>query len=190
MKPYIVTEGQSDAELLKRILGSTLEELPFIVVAGGKTAVVSMAQSLLVSRRAPIAVLIDADTFDSDAALEQQRIYSDLLKPYAHRVPFTILVAVPELETVLFEVPGVVEEELGIPVSDQDRTEAKVRPKQVLTRLVRRSARKTMDGFFTHLSDDAAKRLAKAKPIEGLVQFLRSPKSHEERFRRRRDNVA
>ena len=190
MKPYVVTEGQSDAVFLKRILSATFEDLPAIVVAGGKTATAPMAQSLLVSRNAPVAVLIDADTFDLDVAREQQRIYSDLLRPFAHRAAFRILTAVPELEHVLFDIPGLIEKELRITISDQDRSDARIHPKQVLMRLVKRSAVETIDEFFAALSDDAATKLARAHPIDELIQFLQNPRSHEERHRRRRDNVA
>jgi hypothetical protein len=175
MKAYILTEGPADVAFLQRIIEGKVKAPLEFVAAGGKSAVTSMAQSLIVSRRAPVAVVLDADTLDPQLVGEQERIYSDRLGSYSHGVPFRFFLAVPEMEHLLFESPGLLDSELGIQVSKHDAGEANVQPRQVLERLIRRSSFKNRQEFFGNLSDGAVKELARLPLVDALIRFLRRP---------------
>lgn len=175
MKVYVVTEGPADVALFERVIKGVVKDGPVFVAAGAKSAVISMAQSLMVSRHAPVAVVLDADTSDPDLVLEQKGIYSDILRAYSQGVPFRVFLAVPSVEHLLFEQPGLLERELAIHISARDMGEAMVRPKQTLDRLTKRSSFKSRDGFLANLSDQAARELAQLPLMDALIRFLRSP---------------
>src|ERR1700683_4415144 len=124
MKAYVLTEGPADVAFLQRIIKGKVKAPLEFVAAGGKSAVTSMAQSLIVSRRAPVAVVLDADTLDPELVSEQERIYSDRRGAYSQGVPFRFFLAVPEMEHLLFEPPGLLGGELGIQISKQEASEA------------------------------------------------------------------
>jgi hypothetical protein len=190
MKTYVLTEGPADVAFLQRVIKGKVEGPPEFVAAGGKSAVTSMAQSLIVSRRAPVAVVLDADTLDPELVLEQERIYSDRLGAYSQGVPFRFFFAVPEIDNLLFESPVLLGNELGIQVSRQDASESIVHPRQVLERLIKRSPFKSRQELFINLTENSVKELARLPLVDALVSFLRKPHRLEAWHRAQANRVA
>jgi hypothetical protein len=179
MRTYVVTEGPADVVLLKRVLQGRTRETPEIIAAGGKSAVISFAQSLMVSRHVPVASVLDADTVDTQLADEQERIYSDRLAAYAHGVPCAVFLAVPELEHLLFESPSILKRELGVEIPQKDAQEATVKPGDVLERMIRRSSMNKREEFYARLSDLSTEELARLPLIARLIRFLKRPHSFD-----------
>jgi hypothetical protein len=190
MKAYVLTEGPADVAFLQRVIKGKVREPPEFVPAGGKSAVTSMAQSLIVSRRAPVAIVLDADTLDPELVREQERIYSDRLGAYSRDVPFRFFLAVPEIEHLLFEAPGLLGSELGIQVSKQDADEAIIHPRQVLERLIKRSSLKSRQELFINLKENSVKELARLPLVDALIRFLRKPLRLGVRHRTQANHVA
>jgi hypothetical protein len=67
-----IVEGELDSYFLRRVLGDEALRDTKIVVAGGAAGIPSLARSILVLRRLPLAVLIDADS-TNPAAVERRR---------------------------------------------------------------------------------------------------------------------
>lgn len=176
MNTYIVTEGQSDATLIRKVLEPKVETPLVFVPAGGKSSVMSMARSLMVTKRQPIAVIVDSDSLDETRVREQEHIFFDILNSSAAGVAFRLYLAVPEIEQVFFEFPTVIEAELKVQLNDMDRQEASARPSAVLKRLL--ATRHVVNGkeeFFVNLSSQATKGLAQAPLFKALVAFIRRP---------------
>ena len=106
MNSCVVTEGNFDGMLLARLIADEQERYNVeISGGGGKSAVFSFARTLLAVRRIPVAVVIDADSPEQDAALECQRDAEEVNGDAAAGLPLRVLVAVPELEILFFHRP-------------------------------------------------------------------------------------
>lgn len=174
MKVYVLAEGMTDVLLLRRLLHKrTTADVEF-VAAGEKSAAISLAQSLLVARLQPVVVVMDADSVVMERVREQENIYFDLLQPHAMGVPFRVLLAVPAVEFLFFEVPEILAE-FGVEVTERDSIDAKYRPKQALDRLLRRTGAPTRDQFIEKLSDSAIERLAQLPLAKELTEFVQRP---------------
>lgn len=110
MKVYIVAEGQTDVALLQRLLQGRLGTDVEFVSGGGRSAAISLAQSLLLARLQPVALVMDADSVVIERVHEQENIYYDLLQARAMGVPFRVLLAVPAIEFLFFESPDILRE--------------------------------------------------------------------------------
>src|SRR5437588_12121575 len=105
MKTYLVVEGPADVIIGTRLLPPALQQHAVIVPVGGRGNVTSVARTLLVTRRKPLAVLVDADTLNEAAVGQLRWDIEDLLRALAAGLPCKVLVAVPEIEVILFRAP-------------------------------------------------------------------------------------
>lgn len=106
MAVCVLTESNFDGLLLTRLLMEGRERDDVVVrVAPGLSSGYSVARTILAVKRAPVAVVIDANSPESDVAAERKRRAEEMLADAAGRVPFHVVVAVPELEILLFERP-------------------------------------------------------------------------------------
>jgi hypothetical protein len=136
MAAYVLTEGNSDTELLKKLLRPDLLQGVELVNGRGVSSAVSLARSLLVTRRKPVALVIDADSTNRDVAQERQRSTQEVVSAVAPRVPVRIVVAVPEIEGLFFHDPKVIERLLGRPLRGEELALARVHPKESLSRVM------------------------------------------------------
>ena len=172
---YIVTEGYTDAELLKAIFRAVeLSDFRFSV-AGGRSFVISFAKSILVSRRLPVAVVIDADTTDARHVRELERTYFDLLHSVSGGVPFKILVAAPTLDVVCFSYPDVLRRTLGVQLSESELQQAKFKPTEVLLELMKKAGIERPRSWFRRLDKTSALQLAHHPLIRSLIEFVKQP---------------
>ena len=173
MKVYVLAEGQTGIAILQRLLQRRVDTNVEFVSGGGKSSAISLAQSLLVARLQPVAVVMDADSVDIERVREQETIYYDLLKARAMGVPFRVLLAVPAIEFLFFESPGVLKD-LGIKVTERDSIDAKYRPKQALDRLLRQTGTPPHQ-FIERLPDSAIERLSELPLVKELTEFVQKP---------------
>lgn len=97
MKAYIVTQTDAEAQPLQGALPlEVLNEVVF-VPSGSRSAVISMARSLIVRRRTPIVVVLDADTTSPRLIREQCREAEEIIGMVSANVPFKVILAVPTL---------------------------------------------------------------------------------------------
>jgi hypothetical protein len=111
MKAYVVTEGAYDAALVPRALTSAGLENVHVAAAGGRSSAVSLARSILRSRRRPVALVMDADTTDPTRVREQAQVLSDLVfsdgvSGSTKSASFRVFLAVPVMESVAQEAAG------------------------------------------------------------------------------------
>lgn len=175
MKTYIVTEGKSDVRLLKSVLHSQGVLNVEYIAAGGKSSVISMAQSLLVKRHQPVVVVMDADIVEKRRADEQSKIYFDLLRNFASGTAFRVMLLVPELEAVFFEDPDILRNELNLEMSLISPFEAEDRPKETLQRILRQHGFHSREDFINKLASDSLHKLSRTPFFIELASFLSSP---------------
>jgi 5S rRNA maturation endonuclease (ribonuclease M5) len=75
---YIITEGKTDIEILKRLLPQYLIEDIKFVAGEGQYGVRSLATSLLATRSTPVAIVLDADTENENQIYEKSDLVNYL----------------------------------------------------------------------------------------------------------------
>jgi len=162
MRTYVVTDGASDVQLLKSVLNAKGVKDVEYIQGGGKSSIASMAQSLLIMRHKPVAVVMDADMLDKRRVNEQEKIYFDLLRSFASGVAFKVLLLVPEIEAVFFDDLELLQRELRLDKSTIVSSEAEDKPRETLERLLRKRGIAKRSDFINSLSPDSLHRLGQS----------------------------
>ena len=135
MKVYLLVEGNSDQALFQRLLPPEIQPEITIVAAGGRSNITSIARSLMVTRRRPLALVADADTAEKDAIEQRFQILDELVRSVNAGIPYKIILAVPEIESWFFEVPELLERLSGKKLSPEQQELGELRPKEVLRQI-------------------------------------------------------
>src|SRR5262245_21440186 len=114
---YVLLEGPEDAALLRRILPQEVLKDAELVDAGGRNGIPSLARSLLVRRKRPVAVVRDSDSVDPDVIGERQRTTEDFIRAADASIPVKVVTAVPEIEAWFFATPETLERIVGEKIS-------------------------------------------------------------------------
>lgn len=102
MRRILVTEGSTDANLMKSLLSSAdLFDIQ-VLVGGGKSSAMSLGTSLALNFRASVAIVVDADTTDLERLKEQHDIFDDLQRRSHLKGNCKLFLAMPTLEEELF----------------------------------------------------------------------------------------
>ncbi len=178
MIAYVVTEGQFDAALLRRLLPDEIASGVQIVPAGGLSAAKSLARSLLALRQRPVAIVMDSDSVVPATIMERRQSAEEAVQGIAGNVPIRVIMAVPELEAVLFRNPAGLERILGAPIPIGIGELAETRPRKALDEWLRLSkATRSKPDFLKDLRPDDLDALRKAPEVNELIDFLKSVRS-------------
>jgi predicted ATP-dependent endonuclease of OLD family len=139
---YIFVEGPTDAEFLRRVLPPELLKDAEIVPAGGSSGIPSLARTVLVRRKKPVVVVMDADSIDPDLIEERRESTEDLIRAADASVPLKVVTVVPEIEAWLFAAPEVIVRALGVSVSNELVQLGRRDPRGVLEQLAEKNQRK------------------------------------------------
>jgi hypothetical protein len=175
VKTCVVTQGSSGAELLRKLLGAM--ELPEhqVLDGGRRSSAVSLAASIVNHRPRPTVLVLDTDTVEPGAIHEQEST-ARFLFAAPPSVPSSLLMAVPQVEVVVFgqaEALGCI---LGREPTEMELLEARFRPRGVLERLL---AEVGMDraAFIERINPRAAGRFAEHPLVQSLADFIRHPRA-------------
>lgn len=171
MKAYVVVEGHTDIKLITGLLPEEIQQHTAVVVAGKRSSLVSVARTLLVTRRKPLAIFADADTVDESSVLSLRRQREELLQAVSGGVPFKVLLVVPEVEALLFAVPEAIERIAGQQLSADNLALAKYNPCQVLVQLGK-NKQVFIEQFADTLTDEELNRIRETSPLKELIEFL------------------
>ncbi|BBC22561.1 hypothetical protein [Pseudanabaena sp. ABRG5-3] len=175
MIAYIVCEGDFDTQLLKAVLPKDLLQKVEIVSAGGQYAAKSLARSLIVRRQAPVALVLDADLIDPDLIQERCTSIQELLESVSINTPVKVILAVPQIESILFQDRGLLCRLMGLEITSDTVVNARNQPKKALEKLISQS--KSYQGqsqIINQLVHEDLEILRKDPVIQELVQFLQS----------------
>jgi hypothetical protein len=171
MKAYVVVEGLTDAKLLSNLLPPAILQHSAIVEAGGRANLTSAARTLLVTRRKPLAVLVDADTVDESSVLDLRRETEEWIRGVSGGVPFKVFMMVPEIEALLFRAPAAVERITGQQLSADNMTLAKYKPHQVILQLGQNKT-EIIEQIINGLTAEELHAIRETSPIKELIVFL------------------
>lgn len=99
---YVVTEGEIDVAILKKLLPSELAQHFTFYAAHGTYAARSAAGTLLSVRMRPVALVLDADTEDPAEVREKIELVNTMLYPASSpETPFKVFLATPSIASIL-----------------------------------------------------------------------------------------
>jgi hypothetical protein len=178
LRAYVVTEGEAEAALIRQVLRSADVDDVYVAPAGGRSAAMSLAKTIVMKRDRPVALVLDAETSDPDRVREQQQIVQDIIAVGPTVAPLRVFLAVPEVEAVFFADLPTTNRLLGQPQLKKKPVEAEARPKAALQKLLGTHHKpKELADFFGTVDQEAARALAQHEPFRSLVSFLRAPES-------------
>lgn len=133
----LVTEGPTDAVILRSILKISPDD-PCIIIeaAGGWSSADSYARTVLVENEADVALVVDADSTDPNIIEDRKRFLQRSLGSIPTRKKFRIVVIEPDITYLLFKDRTVLHQLVGRPVEDTDYVAASFDARRVLTRLL------------------------------------------------------
>lgn len=175
-RAYIVTEGDVDAKILRRVLPRNLIDQVKFVVAGGRSRAESLARSLLVSKYLPVALVVDANTADQQSINEQLdflRDYLDYGSAGPEAPPFSAFLAVPEIEAILLEDKSLVEHVASQTFSDREWELGKYQPKQLLSYVLPNQP-DGVEQILAGATEENLERLRGHPLVRDLGEFLSS----------------
>lgn len=179
MKTYVVVETAFHVQLIERLLNA--EDLPErVVVRGGRrTSAIGLASSLGGERGVPVIVVVDSDTVEPHAIEERRELPEYLLNSggYPRGTPPPVLImAVPQVEVVLFSDHEALECVLSRQLTERERIEGEFRPRAVLDRLLAETGM-DHDALLARINPKAAARFAAHPLVQSLAQFVRDAAS-------------
>lgn len=127
----LVTEGAAEEFLWRTLLDGLGHDDVRVVGAGGRSAAITKANTILVTRGEPVALVLDADTNDR-RLLETEREATRFSMQFgADAVPSEVFLVAPTMEAMFF-IDRVIETVIGRPLSEVERVRAEYDPKRVL----------------------------------------------------------
>lgn len=129
---YLIVEGPTDKALMELALPS--QSLPGhqVVSAGGKSSAISLAVSIMMKRRQPVIVVLDADTTDPKDVRRQEAEYNYLLQSWSNATDFDLIFAIPDLICALFTGPGRFASIPGVQLTPEQIDRLRQDPRSVL----------------------------------------------------------
>ena len=172
-KAYIITEGNQDVVILKRLLSQAIIQEMKFVDGSGQYGARSLASTLLATRSIPVALVTDADTEDDSLVSEQLDALNYLLHQASPGIPFKVLLAVPEIEIVLLQNRRLIEKLAERSFSDLEWQLAQSKPKRFLEAVFGKDT-PVIKKILTSTSDDEIQTLQQHPLIQDLITFLSS----------------
>ncbi len=172
MTPYVMTETPFAARMLERLLSTVKLPVHEVLHGGRKTGAVMRGNTVLNGWNAPVVVVVDADSVEPANIWEQESGYRFLLPagdfPGA---PAEILMAIPQVEAVLFGDHEGLECILGRPLTEREKIEGEFRPRAVLDRLLA-DAGMDRDALLERISPREAAQFAAHPLVQSLAAFI------------------
>lgn len=170
-KVYLLVEGQNDAALLRKVLPVEALSGVELIVAG--PGIASLARSLLVRRRCPVALLMDSDSIEPDVVAVQRESTEELIRLANASIPTKVVTAVPQIESWFFAAPESIERVFGEKVPEEWVGFGRRDPKGVLEQLARNTNIEwNTDRAISQLDAADIDRIRAVPEVEELCAFL------------------
>jgi hypothetical protein len=170
---YLVTEGQSDVDILKKLLPEKIAKETKFVVGKGQYSAQSLAGTLLAVKSLPVALVIDADTEDELAIREKSELLYYLLSQASPKIPFQIFTPIPEIEAIFVSDREILEKIIKRNINDLEWQLAKYHPKEFLSKSLKQEPL-VIETILANLSLEMIQCLQKSPLIKGISDFLGS----------------
>jgi len=176
-----VVDNEPSGRLVRRIISDS----GFEVYNGlERSAAIMMACGAL-SELMPTVLLLDSDTLEERLLRERQHLVEISLNRCHGRIPYRLILAVPQVDAILFSDRKGFEKARGQKVADLDWFEARFRPRAVFRRLLGEGDFEEKALAVINALDDAAlRRMARHPIIQEIRGFMAEVQLKRARVRR------
>lgn len=178
MNTTVVVAGASAARLIRRVLND-----PAVRVEDTweRSSAMMRAGRLAGMEEEPVVLVLDTDSLEERPIVEDRLEIGGYLRGRSGATPSKLVLAVPQVEAVLFSDRAGLERALGQKIADEDFFEARFRPMAVFRRLVGEANGEERAGQVIDGLDDAAlSRMAKHPIIQEITSFVEELRAREE----------
>jgi hypothetical protein len=134
---------------------------------------VSKARTLVVTRRKPVALLIEAHSTQRSLVHEQKESAEELLRMVSPGVPVKVIMLVPTVEAIFCQAPGVLAKACRQEIPSDLLMLARGLPREALAQLLAGAGGpRDMQQLLDSLDDQDVKALRNTEPIRELITFL------------------
>ena len=173
-RPIVVTEGKTDALIIRTLLNKDLKTGMRFFAAQGRESLVTLGRNLLVHEGDPVLLVMDVATAELPYRDEMVAETMRALSTFGAPGTFQVFVFTPEIEIVFFEAPEVLEKMFGTPITRCTLEEGRVKPKSVLNRLQTESHNSSMEALIRKLDEQAIESLSHGKQAMALTEQIRA----------------
>ena len=164
--------------LLRKILADLVDLNLRFHVADGKNAAHSLTRTLQVQFHEPVALILDADTYDSAAVEEAKATYEAYLRLTSQGLPFSVVLMVPSIEIIFFKAPEVIESTINKHLTERDLAASAYAPRLVLESCLKDN-NININHFIANLNEQQLYLLRTVAPIAELRNFLQNVNLYE-----------
>ncbi len=182
----IIVEGNTDAQIIRAILGEVLAKKVKIFAGQGRASLASVGRNILVHEGGPVLLVMDSDTLDLRLAAELESMTKVAMSgaltsgaqypvPTSAGTPeFRVFTFIPEIEAAFFEAPEALHRMLGKSSSEEKVRDGCRLPKHTLSELLSDGdgGRKYVT-FFSNIDPGIASG-AQAKELKKMVELMLS----------------
>jgi hypothetical protein len=170
----VLAESNFDGMLLATLLAEEQHRDNIEVrVVRNLTAGYSVPRTMLAVERKPVAVVINAQSPEPEAASERKRRAEEVIGDVAAGVPFRVIVAVPELEILFFRRLDLLRRVLT-GVDDHLIELAELSPRRAIAKLTPGEPyEQARFRILRAMDDDDVKALRETDLIKDLLDFIR-----------------
>jgi hypothetical protein len=170
---YVLVESNTAAILLLKLL---LQEQAAgsveVWASRPMSSLYARARTLLTVRSEPVALVLDADSTDPEAARRRRLAAEEVVGEAAGEVPLRVLIAEPALEALLFLRPAAISRAFG-PTPPDLPTLGRVSPRDALRKLDPSGSEHNASYQVTVALDDTdVMALRGEPPVRELLEFL------------------
>jgi len=187
MSPYfVVVDNAPAARIVERILADPHAR---VVNARVRSSAMMRASGILQDEGAPTVLLLDSDSLEERAIVEEQLETGGYLRRGSAGHPNRLVLAIPQVEAVLFSDRTGLEKALGRELSEDEAFEARFRPRAVFHRILgdQSDVQERAVEVIGRIDDVSLRRMAAhavIREIQGFVEDARSGRAKATRVRR------
>ncbi|HKP76497.1 MAG TPA: hypothetical protein VJT67_13295 [Longimicrobiaceae bacterium] len=180
----IILDSLPNSALIQTLIGDPCIDVFYTEVRSSAI----MAACGSVGDKHPTILLLDSDSLEQRAIEDDFADVNAILKLRHGRTPYRLILAIPQVEAILFSDREGLEKALGRKVADLEWFEARFRPRAVLRRLLGGDDYDEKALALIDTLDDAAlERMAQHEVMREIREFIAEvpePKSRRTRIRR------
>ncbi|HET7463477.1 MAG TPA: hypothetical protein VFJ82_19650 [Longimicrobium sp.] len=166
----VVVDNAVAARIMERVLGD-----PRVRVenAEERSGAMESATRILFYDTTPTVLLLDSDSLEERAITEEQLEIGGYLRGGSGGHPNRLVLAIPQVEAVLFSDRAGLENALGKKIEDDDFFEARFRPKAVFQRLLgKKNPRERALAVIDRIDETSLRRMAAHPVIREIRDFI------------------
>jgi len=186
MNVFAILDSLPSGRLVRRIIGDESFE---VFNAGERSTAIMMACGALSRETTPTVLLLDSETLEDRLLMESRLEIGGILNRSRGRTPYRLILAIPQVEAILFSDREGFEMALGRKVADLDWFEARFRPRAVFRRLLGDPEDFETEALavINALDDAALRRMARhpiVREIRSFMAEVQEPAAKRARIRR------